>query len=148
MRKIRTPFNQAAQSSEARYPSPTVSPMTDSADFSVLLVDDSFVSLRGMARVLKNHWETDVASDAEEALYMIKRNRYTVVISDCDMPGKDGIWLLEQTAQVAPQTIRILTSCGERDRFSEHITSGLVQCFLKKPVSPEQLSELLAHFVI
>lgn len=118
------------------------------SQFTILLVDDSFVSLRGMARMLKKTWETDVASDAEEAIYMIRRNRYTVVISDCDMPGKDGIWLLEQTSEVSPNTIRILASGGESERFVPHLKSGLVHCFLTKPISPDRLNELLAQLIV
>ena len=112
-------------------------------EFSVLLVDDSPVSLRGMVRMLRGQWEIDIATSSDEALYMIGRNAYSVVITDCDMPGRDGLWLLEQTRNAAPGTIRVLVSAGEPERFATHIVSGLVQIFLSKPFSGESLQNLL-----
>jgi CheY-like chemotaxis protein len=112
-------------------------------DFSVLLVDDSPVSLRGMVRLLRGQWEIDIATSSNEALYMIGRNRYSVVVTDCDMPGRDGLWLLEKTRETAPDTIRVLVSAGEPERFSSHLVSGLVHIFLSKPLSGESLQNLL-----
>ncbi|MBN2530104.1 MAG: response regulator [Deltaproteobacteria bacterium] len=112
--------------------------------FSVLLVDDSPVALRGMARVLRKHWEIDVAACSDEALYLIRRNGYSVVITDCDMPGRNGLWLLEQTRRHSPNTIRILTSAGEQERFAPYMKSGLIQCFLNKPLA----GDALRNFVI
>lgn len=116
--------------------------------FSVLLVDDSYVSLRGMARVLRPHCETDVASCSDEALYLVRRNGYSVVITDCDMPGRDGIWLLEQTRKLSPETVRVLVSAGESERFSHHMVTGLVQIFLSKPFSGESLQNLLIGLML
>ena len=112
-------------------------------DFSVLLVDDSPVSLRGMVRLLKGQWEIDIATSSDEALYMIGRNGYSVVVTDCDMPGRNGLWLLEKTRDAAPDTIRVLVSAGEPERFASHLLSGLVHIFLSKPLSGESLQNLL-----
>ena len=113
------------------------------AAFSVLLVDDSAVSLRGMARVLREHWEINLASGAEEALVLAKNNSYAVVITDCDMPGRDGIWLLEQIRIQSPNAIRVLASANEPERFASHLKSGLIHILLHKPLSSDSLCNLL-----
>lgn len=149
MAKIRQLENQAAIQPSSSMPSGSPCKRAgEESDFSILLVDDSFVSLRGMLRVLKQDWETDIASGADEALYMVKRNGYSVVITDCDMPGRDGLWLLNQVQKFSPKTVRVLASGGLRERFSPDIQSGLIQCFLDKPVASAQLREMMQQLLL
>ncbi|MBN2717245.1 MAG: response regulator [Deltaproteobacteria bacterium] len=111
--------------------------------FSILLVDDSRVSLRGMVRVLRQNWDVDIATDSDEALQLVNQRTYSVIITDCDMPGHNGLWLLEQIKNVSPQTIRVLASAGLHERFAPHIKAGLIHVFLHKPLVNESLRTML-----
>jgi CheY-like chemotaxis protein len=57
----------------------------------VLLVEDTEVNaLVIQAQLAQLGCSCDVASDGEQALHMLERNRYDLVFMDCMMPGIDG----------------------------------------------------------
>ena len=116
--------------------------------FAILLVDDSAVSLRGMARMLRKNWDVDLATSSDDAIKMMAQTNYAVVVSDCDMPGHNGIWLLEQVRETSPGTIRVLTSAGLHERFAPYLKSGLIHVFLHKPLVGESLSNMLIGLIM
>ena len=113
------------------------------SQFSILLVDDSAVSLRGMARMLRENWDVDLATSSDDAIKLMEQTNYAVVVSDCDMPGHNGLWLLEQVRETSPRTIRVLTSAGLHERFAPYLKSGLIHVFLHKPLVGESLRNML-----
>ena len=60
----------------------------------LLLVDDDPAVLRGLSRMLLDQWNVTTAHSAAQAALLIDAFRYQAVITDYDMPGHDGLWLL------------------------------------------------------
>ena len=98
----------------------------------VLLVDDEEEVKRSVSRLLSSRFEVDTACDAQGALRKLFTRSYYAVITDFDMPGKDGIWLLGLARNLFPWVKRVLHSGSDPADVSSHVDSGLVQCFVEK----------------
>jgi CheY-like chemotaxis protein/HPt (histidine-containing phosphotransfer) domain-containing protein len=104
---------------------------------NILIVDDS-AALRHML-VLSLHrmgfHGVEVACDGQEALAMLQRDNYRLVISDIEMPRLNGIELLSQmqsSTRLAKIPLIFLTSCaGEQYR---QLATEMGACgYLNKP---------------
>ncbi|MBL8933290.1 MAG: response regulator, partial [Archangium sp.] len=79
-------------------------------------------------------YHCDTASGAEMALDMAEREDTPLVISDMKMPGKDGLWLLENFRDKHPDTsIIMLTGYGDTESAVDCLRRGAVDYLLKPP---------------
>lgn len=79
----------------------------------LLLVDDDPMALRALTRILETnqpYWNISCASTGEEAMVLIARESFAVVITDLVMPGANGMALLYKLQQHQPSAIRIVHS--------------------------------------
>jgi DNA-binding NtrC family response regulator len=109
-----------------------------------LIVDDDELMRRTAQRLLQDAWEIFTARSATEAVSVIKRHSIDVVLTDYEMPGENGIWLLEEVKRLSPGTHRVLFSGLGPDTLPEHLTSGLVVRFITKPSSRAALFSALS----
>lgn len=73
--------------------------ITDMPQGRLLFVDDERSFLNGIRRMLReyrNVWDISYASTVDEALKMIGRDSFDIVISDIKMPGQTGFDLLDK----------------------------------------------------
>ena len=110
---------------------------------SLLLVDDDEQVLRVALRILRDEWDVHTAHDAMEAARMLKEKKFDTVLTDYEMPGHNGIWLLSEVKRLNPETRRVLFSGSSPVSLSEHLTSGVVECFVSKPTSRSVLQSSL-----
>ena len=128
--------------------SPTNRPATEPR--RVLVVDDEPAALKAVRRVLLDAarlssmigCSVDIAETAEDALAFAMVHRYHAVITDYEMPGRNGIWLLEKFKEQCPDTFRVLHSGSHPSGLGAHIACGVVQRFLPKPASTGALAAL------
>ncbi len=108
---------------------------------NVLLIDDEPLVLQGLRRMLFEHdvpWDVECVQGGAQALEMLDRRSFEVIVSDMRMPGMDGAVLLERVAERYPNTLRfVLTGQAEslamaRARRAAHHVFG-------KPCDVEQL---------
>ena len=70
----------------------------------VLVVDDTPAILEVVTRMLKSHGATVTAvGTAERDLELLERLRPDVLLSDLEMPVKDGFWLIGRVRALAPE---------------------------------------------
>ena len=74
----------------------------------VLCVDDEPNILRSLRWLLQKQYDVDIAASGIDALTMLRKADYDVVISDQCMPGMIGSELLREVRKVAPRAMRIL----------------------------------------
>ncbi len=113
----------------------------------IVFVDDEpniLDGLRRMLRSLRTEYDMYFAAGGREALELMAKDRFDVVISDMRMPGMDGAQLLETIQKESPHTIRIMLS-GQADEASILRTVGIVHQFLAKPCDPERLKTILVQ---
>lgn len=84
----------------------------------ILIVDDDEDTLELTRRALQSSsLELHSASSADEALSYLRANPIDVVLSNLQMPTRDGLWLLEEIAKQHPDVSRLLTSTGHASRI-------------------------------
>ena len=101
----------------------------------ILFVDDEPAILRSLHRIASKVDATILtASGGFEALEIIESSHVDVIVSDINMPNMDGNQLLEQVAQISPETVRIvLTGCDNMDTVLNAINCGHIWGYLQKP---------------
>ena len=84
----------------------------------VLFVDDEVnlrEGLRRMSYLLRDEWEMAFAESGAQALALLSKAPFDVIVSDMRMPGMDGAQLLDEVRQRYPQMVRLILS-GHSDR--------------------------------
>lgn len=112
---------------------------------SILFVDDDSKVLRGLKRMLfpfADSWQTEFAASGAEALAILEKSSFDVIVADLRMPEMDGAALLAQVARRYPQMVRIvLSGTLEQDLRIQAVLSA--HQYLSKPCSPELLKATL-----
>jgi HD-like signal output (HDOD) protein len=111
----------------------------------VLFVDDEPKVLQGLGRILRserNHFETSFATSGREALSILAKEHFDVVITDMKMPEMNGLQLLSEIKTLYPDIVRIILS-GESDLNMTMKSVSLSHQFLNKPCSPETLKSTI-----
>lgn len=101
----------------------------------VLLVDDEENVLLAYTRVLRRRFQLQVALGGADALLVLQRDGpFAVIVSDMRMPGMDGVELLSQVKQLAPDSTRImLTGNADQATAMDAVNHGAIFRFLTKP---------------
>lgn len=76
----------------------------------VLLVDDEPLVGRALYRMLSKSADVTLAGSAADAVALLERRPFDAVVSDYQMPGRDGLSLLEEVAERWPHVRRVLHS--------------------------------------
>jgi putative nucleotidyltransferase with HDIG domain len=111
----------------------------------VLFVDDEPMLLQGLSRMLrteKDTFEASFATSGEEALSMLSKGNYDVVVTDISMPQMNGLELLSKVKDLYPDTVRIILS-GEPDVSLSIKSVNVSHRFLNKPCDPEILKSTI-----
>ncbi len=114
---------------------------------SILFVDDEPNVLHGLKRMLRtmrNEWSVMFAGSGREALDILGKEHFDVIVTDIQMPGMDGVQLLAEVKRHHPQIVRIVLSAqlnGELIRKSTRVSHQ----FLSKPCDTETLKSTIAR---
>jgi two-component system response regulator FlrC len=108
---------------------------------SILVVDDEPAMRLLLSSVLKEEGhDVTAAASGEEALQLIAKRHYHLVLTDLKMPGISGLELLEQVKREDPCTaVIILTAFGTVEGAVEAMRMGAVHYLLKPLSNPEEL---------
>lgn len=113
----------------------------------ILFVDDERAALDGLRHTLapyRDLWDMAFAVSGPEALALLDRAPFDVVVTDMRMPEMDGTQLLEQVRSRCPSAVRIvLSESSERDVALR--AASVAHQFLAKPCDPAQLREIVEH---
>lgn len=137
----------ARTSSESKAPPP---PVKD--DCHVLVVDDGPVNTMLARSVLqKVGYDVDVAFSGTEALEMMDRKSYQVVLMDIFMPDMDGIettkrWRDQEKTLQRPAAAIIALTANVIESEREHFFAAGMNEYLAKPYHPSELRERVDYW--
>jgi putative two-component system response regulator len=105
----------------------------------ILIVDDDEAVRRLIQRLcLKIGYTCSLASNGEEALDLLEKEKVDVVITDIIMPGMDGMELTKKVKERYESDVIIMTGFAEDYAYDEVIEKGGSD-FLAKPLNPKEL---------
>lgn len=107
---------------------------------AILVVDDDSATVEALSRALRARgYAVEGVTHPDEALNLIRNQRFRMTISDLVMPGLDGITLMEKIHAIDPDVaVIVCTGFGTIPSAVEAIRKGAVD-YLTKPVNLEHL---------
>lgn len=111
----------------------------------VLFVDDESQILKLLELMLKSfqdEWEMEFAPSGREALELMRKRPFDIVVTDMRMPSMSGVELLNHVMRLYPRTVRIILS-GYADQEMVMRSIGVTHLYLNKPVEPQMLKSTL-----
>ena len=109
------------------------------SDINVLIVDDDLSVRNTMDEYIANAgFSTLAASSAEEAIELIEKNSFAVVITDIRLPGLGGLELTKVIKQKNGSDVIVVTGYSDDYSYEEAINIGASD-FVIKPVRLEEL---------
>ncbi|HEB98660.1 MAG TPA: response regulator [Thiotrichales bacterium] len=116
----------------------------------LIICDDSSFARKQMARALPEHWDVDVtfAANGQEALEAIRKGKGEILFLDLNMPVMDGYQTLAAIRREDLPVMTIVVSGDVQPEAHKRVTALGALDFIRKPVDPEQVSEILRRYGI
>ena len=116
-----------------------ISPVQAEEPVKVLHVDDEVGFLKVAKQILetKDNFKVDTASSVEEAIKKLEVNSYDVIVSDYQMPGRDGLQFYKELRKSGNDTPFILFTGKGREEVAIKALNLGADYYLNKIGSPE-----------
>jgi putative nucleotidyltransferase with HDIG domain len=132
------------ESAHASHPEPAHSMHPDRAKVRTLIVDDDEAIKEMFASVLRlEGYSVSTVSSAEEALAILSRESFDLVLTDIMMPGADGFALLERIHALAPDMPIVLISGSADIETGRRAIKAGASDFVAKPYNIRDLPSLV-----
>ena len=106
----------------------------------ILVVDDDAIVIKSCKRILEAEGlEVSTVPSADEALEMIKKYEFDLLLIDVKMPKHDGMFLMREILKVIPDMpIVVMSGYPTPETVSDVLKLGATQ-FIPKPFRPDEL---------
>lgn len=110
----------------------------------ILILDDDPVILKSCEKILTHEGhEVTTASHAKEALEILQRSAFDLVVTDIVMPEMDGIEFIKKARTLNPDIqIVVITGHPSQDTLREALTLKIID-YIPKPFSPAFFVEVI-----
>jgi DNA-binding response OmpR family regulator len=114
----------------------------------ILVVDDEPRICHLIEELLKQEgYQVDISFSGADALEMIKKNNYQMLITDLKMPGIDGLELIQKTKEQNPEMRAIMvTGYATVDTAVQSLRHG-VDDYITKPFNIFELKKTVCHIL-
>ncbi len=116
---------------------------------SVLIVDDSKLARMAVARALNSlypDWIRIEATNADEALELVKQSPPDIALLDFNMPGRDGVALAKDLRQLHPtMPVAVISANLQTEIVANAEAAGAT--FLPKPLTEQALQGFLSDAI-
>lgn len=113
-----------------------------SENHKLFIVDDDMVILNYLKTFFtKGGWAVETFYSAEEVLERIKEQKPSMIVTDLDMPGMDGIELIQNiksNPKFEDLAVLVMTSLHENHVRFQSFKAGAIH-FVNKPINPYEL---------
>ncbi len=112
----------------------SVLPFKQEEERNILIVDDEDGVRRLFKMHLCEHYPCATAASVEEALWILEKTPFALVLTDIIMPGRSGIELLREVKKNYPETVAVVISGMDRtQRILDAVRLGAYD-YLLKPI--------------
>ncbi|MDD1779812.1 response regulator [Enterovibrio sp. ZSDZ35] len=114
----------------------------------VLITDDSALARKQLARSFPSDFDADVsfAENGKVAVELLKEQSFDVMFLDLTMPVMDGYETLDAMKKHRINVPVYVVSGDIQPKAQERVLRLGAKAFVKKPVSPEKLEEILTPY--
>jgi two-component system, NarL family, invasion response regulator UvrY len=108
----------------------------------ILIADDHAIVRSGLRQILLSEPDLNVAGEARngiEALDLILREPWDVVVLDVGMPGRSGIDILREVRRERPHLPVLILSIHPEDQYAVRAIKAGASGYLTKDSAPEEL---------
>jgi two-component system, NarL family, invasion response regulator UvrY len=116
----------------------------------VLITDDHPVIRRGLKEILSDRDDMEVggeASNAAEAIALVQKGHWDVVLMDITMPGRSGLDALRDIKELKPRLPVLLLSIHPEDQYALRALKAGASGYLTKESAPEELVSAILKVV-
>jgi len=115
---------------------------------SVLWVDDEIESLESHRRFLTDHgYQVEASASSDDALELLRRQPYGVVLVDEQMPGRRGLELFGEIRQLDPAVPVVMVTKSEDPATLREAIGLEVDDYLVKPLQPRQILSVVTRLI-
>ncbi len=113
----------------------------------VLVAEDNPVNQRVCARMLERFGHRPVlASDGHQALALLEKESFDLVLMDIQMPGIDGLEVTRQVRESGSEVAIVALTAHATTGYREHCLSQGMNDYLDKPIRMEDLRRVLEQY--
>jgi two-component system, NarL family, invasion response regulator UvrY len=108
----------------------------------ILLVDDHKIVRQGLKNILELERDLEVADEASsgiEALNLIRKNKYDIVILDISMPDKNGVDTLHDLKHIAPDLPVLVLSGYAEEQYALNLMRSGCKGYLSKDADSDEI---------
>ncbi len=110
------------------------------AKYTILWVDDEIEFLQPHILFLEErNYRVITATNADDALEIVRSQPVDLVLLDEMMPGKDGLTALSEIKDIVPGVPVIMITKNEEESLMEEAIGAKIDDYLTKPVNPSQI---------
>src|SRR5262245_21372456 len=107
---------------------------------SVLWVDDEAELLEPHRMFLRDKgFEVETATNADDAVELVRRRPFSLCLLDEQMPGKNGLEALRDLREADPNLAIVMVTKSEEDSTMTEAIGAALDGYLVKPVTPRQV---------
>lgn len=116
------------------------------SSIKILIIDDD----PDQAEILKTiisggERDIEVCTSGPDALELLKKNLYQLILTDLSMPEVDGLAILKYVKEHHPQTeVIAVTAFGDWGVYAEALRLGAKE-FISKPFNLPEIREIVAR---
>ena len=113
----------------------------------ILIAEDNDSNFVLMSYILKKYYQFERARNGQEAVEMVDKNQYDIVLMDIKMPIMDGLEATKAIREKHPDLPILALTANAFD--SDRQLAMEVGCndFLSKPVSSEECLETITRYI-
>src|SRR5437899_4520060 len=115
---------------------------------SIVWIDDEVDGLAAHRRFLEQQgFAVTQAAHGDDALAMLRRPPYSVVLLDEQMPGRRGLELLPEIRAIDPAMAVVMVTQSEDDSVLREAIGIEIDDYLVKPVHPRQVLSVVTRLL-
>ena len=114
----------------------------------ILIVDDE-EKIRNILKIMLERWgyKTEQAINGEEALKLLQKDNFSLVITDLKMPYMGGMELIKEIRKIDPKyPVMVLTAFGSTQSAADTMEEGAV-CYLTKPFDEGKMIKKVKKYI-
>jgi CheY-like chemotaxis protein len=111
----------------------------------ILLIDDD-EWIRDAMRIFFEYegCAIDAYETAEEALEVMRKQAFDIIIADYKLPGMDGLAFFNRIQTAGDTTIKILITAYHSQSVADMAEAGGIHALIEKPFQPETIEATLS----